>query len=80
MKASLVVNNTKLLELEKAFKEANIDYVKNQKKKTDDSEDSMELEPIIQESKLEVSFDTELYIESERIYTNAALSLFRVSF
>ena len=80
MKASLVVNNTKLLELEKAFKEANIDYVKNQKKKTDDSEDSMELEPIIQESKLEVSFYTELIIESERIYTNAVLSLFRVSF
>lgn len=80
MKASLVVNNTKLLELEKAFKEANIDYVKNQKKKTDDSEDSMELEPIIQESKLEVSFYTEIIIESERIYTNAVLSLFRVSF
>ena len=61
MKASLVVNNTKLLELEKAFKEANIDYVKNQKKKTDDSEDSMELEPIIQESKLEVSFKHRTY-------------------
>ena len=31
MKASLVVNNMKLLELEKAFKEANIDHNKTNK-------------------------------------------------
>ena len=48
MKASLVVNNNKLLELEKAYKDNNIDHTKNKRKNPDDSDESMmDLEPVV---------------------------------
>ena len=55
MKASEVVNNTKLIELEKAYKEANMDCNKHKnEEKPEDSDESLELEPVAQESKFEV--------------------------
>ena len=56
MKASLVVNHTKLLELDKAYKENNFECSKKKKKRANDSEDSLDVEPDILESKMEVSF------------------------
>ena len=57
MKASLVVNHTKLLELDKMYKENNYQRGKKKKKKNryNDSDDSMDAEPDVLESKLEVS-------------------------
>ena len=57
MKASLVVNHTKLLELDKMYKENNYQQGKKKKKKMryNDSDDSMDAEPDVLESKLEVS-------------------------
>ena len=55
MKASLVVNHTKLLELDKVYKENNFERKKQKKKRSNDSEDSVDAEPDVLESKMEVS-------------------------
>lgn len=56
MKASLVVNHTKLLELDKVYKENNFEHKKkNKKKRSNDSDDSVDAEPDVLESKMEVS-------------------------
>ena len=55
MKASLVVNHTKLLELDKVYKENNFEHKKKKKKRSNDSDDSIDAEPDVLESKMEVS-------------------------
>lgn len=55
MKASLVVNHTKLLELDKVYKENNFEHKKKNKKRSNDSDDSIDAEPDVLESKMEVS-------------------------
>ena len=55
LKASIVVKNAKIPELEQAFKDAKIDPKKHLKKDNDEWEDE-DLEPFQQEAKLEVSY------------------------